>query len=231
MKRVTIILCFCIVLFSCNKQESISVEENSNNVASEVPEIVAENTPPEIVYSLGAIMRGRINSFQGEEFDIKELWNKDDNRESYNAMINNYKFMIGKTKEQMIEQFGSDYQVTETRTYEKDRDSHEDYALGYSLREKIEYSGFSFEVFSNENESYIKQFTIRKENEPYFENIFIGCDFDNILHQLGKPNYRLGSNIVPEDTEGFTYSFNAISVSFLFNKDVKLIEIYGYENL
>jgi len=125
-----------------------------------------------------------------------------------------YIYFYGKTKDEIINNLGNNYIILDQEKIP------EEYGWDYSKREKISYSGITFDILLNNETSIVDYFEINNEKVKYIGNIFVGCSIDDVINQLGKPTTV---DIVVND---FIYFSQNIRIAFKITHERKIKNIF-----
>jgi hypothetical protein len=116
---------------------------------------------------------------------------------------------FGRTKNEVIEKNGDIFSLISKEI--------PDYAnRDYNKFETIVYDGLSFVILFNEKGNFVQKLNIEKAIE-YVQDIYVGCDFSNIINILGIPSSK------DVEMQNIFYSYkNDYSIIFKIDHDMKV---------
>jgi hypothetical protein len=238
MKKQVLFLLFVtfIAFIGCTKKnesrDSIILEEIIESVDSVILEesdksseekiSIKELTDPLFTRKL----KDKIDGYSKEVFDGHEIFRTKRINEYYDM----YFYFYGKTKEAIIEKCGTNYEVEELEIISG-------YDYEYDRKEEFVYTDMYFVIYSDDDgKSRLLSYEVFQQGGEYYGDIIIGCDFDVIIKQLGKPNsfavwrYTDSRNYSDKYSIGYDVA-GYFQIRFTFGTNYKLERISIHEDM
>jgi hypothetical protein len=224
MNKLALFLLFVtlIILVSCSKKSEsldnniIILEGSALEEARERQKEIFERSSSE---SYKISLKDKIDGYSEEVFDGHEIFLS----KRIDEYFDMYFYFYGKTREEIIEKCGSNYEVEELKI--------SGYDYKYDRKEKMVYPSMYFTIYRDDDgESRLLSYEVWQHGEENYGNIIIGCDLDVIIKQLGKPN----SFSLERYKDEYYISYSVAGyfhMDFWLDINYKLIRISMHEDL
>jgi hypothetical protein len=182
MKKIILLLLLTFIsLVGCNtKNESRAIYKRMSETRDRLLESLSSE-------SHKISLEDKLNGYFDDIFDGNEILRS----KRINEYFDMYLYFYGRTRGAIIEKCGTNYNNFKIIESEID-----EYIINkYNQKEEMIYPDMIFTFYiDDDGDSNLLAYRVWKLGEKNYGNIFIGCDLDVIIKQLGKPNSFYSDN-------------------------------------